>query len=208
MTFCRSIAVLVFTTLLVLSTDVARAQAPANPLVGPSEELSETQARREHDEGWRLYPQILPDDAHQMIEREVKRAYNALVVVIGVGLMLFVVFALPLSVHDKIDVETTLARSQPTVAFPVETTFAPTVVRLTWAHSFARPIYRAARRRTAARRAFRRSAMVAIGQSLNSFYDVGGPPPESQMLLLQKIDRAEARHAKATNYMSREAFAA
>jgi hypothetical protein len=97
----RSVALLMLTGALGLGTLDARAQTPLDSPALQADQATEAQLRRQYAESQRLFARTLPDDVHQMIEREGKRARRAFSFVIITCLMLFLVFALPLSERDK-----------------------------------------------------------------------------------------------------------
>ena len=96
-------ALVAFACLLALGGSVSYAQTPLDhPTVqSAAEELAEAQFRRQLLESRRLSAQKGSDDLYLMIEREGKRVLPPIFLFVIVCLVLFFVFALPLSERDK-----------------------------------------------------------------------------------------------------------
>jgi hypothetical protein len=82
----------------------ACAQTPLDYPNAPStaDDLAEAEARREFLESRRLFAREGSEDLHLMVEREGKRARPTIFLLVFVCLVMFFVFALPLSERDEV----------------------------------------------------------------------------------------------------------
>ena len=107
----RGLATLALAGMLALCTTGAHAQtALDSPLrQWAQEELAEAQMRNRFQESQRLFARKGSDEIHAMVEREGKRARRSVSILLLSGLILLLLFGLPLSVHDKVAVPDQLA---------------------------------------------------------------------------------------------------
>ena len=107
----RGLATLAIVGMLALCTTGAHAQtALDSPLrQWAQEELAEAQMRNRLQESQRLFARKGSDEIHAMVEREGKRARRSVSILLLTGLIMFLVFGLPLSVHEKMPVPDQLA---------------------------------------------------------------------------------------------------
>jgi hypothetical protein len=92
--------------MLALCTTGAHAQTTLDsPLrQWAQEELAEAQMPDRLQESQRLFARKGSDEIHAMVEREGKRARRSVSILLLTGLILFLLFGLSLSAHDKVAV--------------------------------------------------------------------------------------------------------
>ena len=100
----RGIGLVLIAGALLLGGASGHAQTPLDSPITQSaaEALAEAQMRRQFEESKRLFPRRAPEDVHAMIEREGRRAGRNLSVLAVICLIMFFLFALPLSEREKV----------------------------------------------------------------------------------------------------------
>lgn len=100
----RGIRLVLIAGALLLGGASGHAQTPLDSPITQSaaEALAEAQMRRRFEESKRLFPRRAPEDVHAMIEREGRRAGRNLSVLAVICLIMFFLFALPLSEREKV----------------------------------------------------------------------------------------------------------